>query len=112
MIFCSEVCLCSHSKASAGVCNCACMAATEACRRGVEQGGVAEDSEGNTDALRFMVTQTVPLSLLRSYILFSSFRNGSLVSCTIANYTDGSEADSSFKEGPDCKVLELHATST
>jgi len=35
------------------------------------------------NALRFKVTQTVPLSLLRSYILFSSLRNGSLVSCTI-----------------------------
>ena len=34
-------------------------------------------------SLRFIVTHTVPFPLLRSYILFSSFKNGSVCNCTI-----------------------------
>ena len=57
---------------------------------GGEEGATAGAAGATGNALRFIVTQMVPLSLFRSYILFSSLRKGSLVSCTIVktSFTD------------------------
>lgn len=63
------------------------------------------------NALRFIVTQTVPFSLLRSYILFNSFKNGSAASFTILRSNlsrdfDCNQVLSAATEGPLLQLAE------